>query len=156
MREATRHKTRKNARGHHRTSPIIIRHHQTSSDIIGYERVVACRMARRGVQRRGWVVACGIVRRRSRRQGWSSRAISLGAGSRALWPVAGSRLVAHPCAFRRPRCPWHGHGRASRTPVVCHAPAQQRAGADAATGGVRTCILFHGCTALWWLIRWRG
>ena len=61
MREATRHKTRKKCAG---TSPDIIRHHQTSSDIIGYERVVACRMARRRGQRRGWVVACGIVRRR--------------------------------------------------------------------------------------------
>ena len=34
------------------------------------------------------------------------------------------RVSSHPCAFRRPRCPWHVHGRASRTPVVCHAPAQ--------------------------------
>ena len=71
------------------------------------------------------VVTCGIAGRRTRRGGWSSRAVSPVAGSRAVSPVAGSRLIisrpvsATSCLCRR-------HRRAHRTPVVCHAPAQQR------------------------------
>ena len=89
----------------------------------------------------GMIVAYRIAGRRARRERWSSR---------ALWPVTGhgvsdgrrvpyrpspdrvpyapspDRVSSHPCACRRPVCPCHVPGRASRTPVVCHVPAQQR------------------------------
>jgi len=48
------------------------------------------------------------------------------------------------------------HGLASRTPVVCDAPAQQRAVADAARSGLRTCILLSGRGVLSWRVRRRG
>ena len=53
-----------------------------------------------------------------------SRAVGSVAGSRAVWPVAGSRLVTSlPTPATARLC---HHGQASRTPVVGHAPAQQR------------------------------
>ena len=96
----------------------ITGHHRTSSDIIGYERVVACRMARRGVRRRGW----------------SSRAVSPVARSRAVSPVARSRAVSPVARSRvvmsRPvsatSCLCRVHGRASHRSVVCHVSAPQR------------------------------
>ena len=69
MREATRDKTRKNARGHHRSSSDIIRHHRTSSGTRGLSRAV-------------WPVA-GY----SDGDG-SSRAVSSVAGSCAVGSVA--------------------------------------------------------------------
>jgi hypothetical protein len=124
-------------------------------------RRIACDQARRMRYRRspdtasGMVVACRIARRRTQRRGWSSRAVSLVAGSCAGGSVARSRLV-----MSRPvsaiSCLCRGHGRASRTPVVCHVPAQHGAGADAATGSIRTFILLSGRGVLSWRVRRRG
>ena len=86
MREATRHKTRKNARGHHRTSPDIIRHHRVREGRrvpYGPSRGTATGMGRR-------------VRYRpspDRVPSGPSRAVGLVAGSRAVGPVARSRLI---------------------------------------------------------------
>ena len=117
------------------------------------------------------VIACGIVRCRARHQGWSSRAVSfvarhgVGEGHRVRYRLSPDRVPYGPsldrvsvcaCPCRRPRCPWHVHGRASRTPDREHAPAQQRAVADAATGGLRTYFLLHGRGVLSWCVRRRG
>ena len=59
-----------------------------------------------------------------------------------------------PC--RRPRCPCRRHGRAIRTSVACHAPAQQPPVADAARSGLRTSILMYGRGVLVWPRRRRG
>ena len=148
MREATRHKTRKNARGHHRTSPDIIRHHRVREGRrvpYGPSRGTATRM----------VVACRMARRRA----WSSRAVVSVAGHgvpygpvRAVSPVAGSRAIrpvagSHAVTFRPTSATSRlcgGYGRVRRTPVVCHAPAQQSPVADAANRCVRTSILLQG------------
>ena len=142
MREATRHKTRKNARGHHRTSPDIT----GQSDIVGRKMIVACRRA-----------CCRIASRMARRvpSGPSPDRVPSGS-SRAVGPVAGhgvtdgrrvpsgaspdhvpsgpsrDRVSSQRYPIRRPRCPCHAHGRASRRPVTCHAPAQHTPVADAA------------------------
>ena len=130
MREATRHKTRKNARGHHRTSPDITGHHRA-------------------------VRHCWAKNDRRVPSGPSPDRVPSGS-SRAVGPVAGhgvtdgrrvpsgaspdhvpsgpsrDRVSSQRYPIRRPRCPCHAHGRASRRPVTCHAPAQQSPVADAA------------------------
>ena len=103
-----------------------------------------------------------------------SRAKRAGTGSRTLWSVAcersrcriasrmarrvpyrpspdrvpdGSspdRVSSCPCPCRRPRYPCRAAGLASRSLVVCHAPAQHTPVADAANRCVRTSILLQG------------
>ena len=96
-------------------------------------RLIACDQARcvryRSVpgtaSRRG--VACDTARRGE----WASRAVSPLAGSCAVWPVAHSRLVtSRPTSATSRLC--RAYGRASGTPVICHAPAQHTPVADAA------------------------
>jgi len=141
MREATGHKTRKKCSG---TQPDTIRHHRVRDDHRVPEGTTG-----------GMIIACRRARRPARRGGWSSRAVSLGAGSRAVKSVAGSCLVtsrpmsATSCLCRVP-------GGASGTPVVCHAPAQQPPVADAASGGLRTYFLLSGRGVLSWCVRRRG
>ena len=85
----------------------------------------------------------------------SSRAVSPVAGSCAVSPVARSRVVmSRPVSATSCLC--RVHGRASRTSVAYHVPAQQPPVADAATGGIRTCILLYGRGALSWRVRRRG
>ena len=97
MREATRHKTRKKGAG---TSSDITRHHRVRDD-----RRVPYRPSPGPATR--MVVACRRARRRAWRRGWSSRAVVSVAGHgvpygpvRAGWPVAGSRAVG-PVAISR-------------------------------------------------------
>jgi len=66
------------------------------------------------------------------------------------------RVSSYFCPCRRPRSLCRGHGQASGTPVVGHAPAQQPPVADAATGGLRTSILLYNRRALSWRVRRRG
>ena len=97
-------------------------------------RRIACRTARRGGNGR----SPDTAERWSSYAGWpvpdrvpygpslddiSSRAVSPVAGLRAVAPVAHSRLVTSPLTSVTSRL-CGGHGRAHRTPVVCHAPAQ--------------------------------
>ena len=78
------------------------------------------------------IIACGIARRRTRRHRWSSRVVSPGAGhgvtdghrvsyrpvpDRVPYGLSPDRVASRPCRVHSP---------ASRRPVVCHAPAQQR------------------------------
>jgi len=65
-------------------------------------------------------------------------------------------VSSYPGPCRRPVCLCRVPGRASRTPVVCHVPAQHGAGADATTGGLRTFILMYDCSVLLCLVRRRG
>ena len=167
--------------GHHRTSPDIT----GQSDIVGQKRVVACgiiccrivchrvgrvreepvpdRVRYRRSRARGAGAGSRAVksvagersRRRARHQGWSSCAVSPGAGSRAVSPVARSRLVtSRPPSATSRLC--DAHGQANRTPVVCHAPAQHGAVADAANRCLRTYFLLFSRRALWWHVRRRG
>jgi len=66
------------------------------------------------------------------------------------------RVSSYFCPCRRPRSLCRGHGRVSGTSVVGHVPAQQPPGADAATVGLRTCILLHGRGVQLWRVRRRG
>ena len=118
MREATRHKTRKNARGHHRTSPIIIRHHRTSSGTRGSSRAVSP------------VAGYGD-------EGWSSRAVSC-----AVSPVARSRLViSRPVSATSVSVPSLRSGAPNARHLPCPGPTAPVA--DAANLGLRTFILLH-------------
>ena len=152
MREATRHKTRKNARGHHRTSPIIIRHHRTSSGTRGSSRAVSP------------VAGYGD-------EGWSSRAVScavspvarsrLGACETA-WcrivcriarrPMASSRVPAHLGDLTSLPCLWSGKRNARRLPC----PGPTAPVADAASSGLQTFILMYVRGVLSWHVRRRG
>ena len=87
MREATRHKTRKKCAG---TSPDIIRHHRTSSGTRGLSRAVwpvAGYSDGDGSSRAVSSVAGSCV------PSGPSRAVGRVAGSRAVGPVARSRLI---------------------------------------------------------------
>ena len=85
------------------------------------------------------VAGHGVAKGRRVRDDPSPDRVPSGA-SRAVWPVAGSRLVTSlPTPATARLC--HVHGQASRTPVIGHAPAQHAPVADAATGGIRTFIL---------------
>ena len=124
-----------------------------------------------------WLVACGRARRvRYRRSPdrilyGSSHAGSplaehgVGNGRRVPYDPSPDRVPYDPspdrvssyfCPCRRPRSLCRGHGRAIRTSVACHAPAQQPPVADAARSGLRTSILMYGRGVLVWPRRRRG
>jgi len=109
-------------------------------DIFGQKMIIACGMAHRrivcGMARRvryclsletawGMIVVCRMAGLRSRRGGWSSR--GYGRCRIACRMAPSPDLVSScPCPLWRPRCPCRAPGWASRRPVICHAPAQQR------------------------------
>ena len=71
----------------------------------------------------------------------SSCAVVSVAGSRAVEAPSPDHVSSYPGPCRRPRCPCRVHGRTRRTPVTCHAPAQQSPVADVANRCLRTSIL---------------
>ena len=92
----------------------------------------------------GMVIACGRVRRRARRPVWPGACGMACRRTCAVGPVDGlspDRVPSRPSpdhvsplsgSYRRPLSPCRDHRLARRTPVICHAPAQQSPVADAA------------------------
>ena len=167
-----------------RTDPVA-RHHRASSGVIrhrpGIVRASSGHIRVRNDHRVPYRLSPVTSSRRARRVRYDLSPDRVPSGvSRAVSPVAGhdmrdgrrvpydpspdrvtydpspDRVSSYFCPCRRPRSLCRGHGRVSRTPVVGHVPAQQPPVADAATGGLRTCILLHGRGVQLWRVRRRG
>ena len=154
--------------------------------IFGYEMIIACRIVCRRSHRPVGPVACAMTCRRiacrqacrvryrpspDRVSSRSSRAVSpvvghgVGDGCRVPYGLvpdcvpyrpSPDHVSSYPGPCRRPRCLCRRYGQARRTPVTCHAPAQQSPVADAANRCVRTLILLYGRGASSWPVRRRG